>query len=177
MKKSIRLAKEREPVLWGELKPEGCYRIRHHAYCLFIIGHGEVYTFDNRDTESKNNAEETLSDLQKKEVLNPPVLDSDILLTEDRIDEIFGRFKEEYDICVALYKHVYPNWDDIIEIIKYPTVTSVTGNYIFDQFRNICKDNKPIPSALWFQKGFSSLNGKSVQDWYVRPSGIKLKGE
>jgi len=101
-----------------------------------------------------------------------------IKLDQEEVRALFRTSENQSDIVLALYKMVYPDWDDIKSIEGYPTINPKTNEEIFGMFRifdrNHCPDQSILRGALWFNKGFSTLKGSDVPEWTVDPTTAQV---
>jgi len=92
-----------------------------------------------------------------------------IKLDEQKIIELFKNEIHSADIVVAIYKMVFPNWDDIKTIEGWPTISPNTSRKLFSMFMTFDIKHHPdvIPGGAWMNKGFSVLRGENLIDWMV----------
>lgn len=95
-----------------------------------------------------------------------------IILDSNKIDEIFQENDHQIDVTIALYKLVYPNWNDITLVDGYPTINEFTSKYIMGKFIEFDKKYHPdvMNGGCWMNKGFSALYGESLKDWECIPA-------
>lgn len=94
-----------------------------------------------------------------------------VKLTKETIDEIFLVYQDQGEAVIALYRHVYPEWDDIELVGGYPKVSYATNEYIFGKFFELVGTHLNV----WFNSGFSCLDNR-VPDWMVERAPFTLKG-
>jgi hypothetical protein len=105
--------------------------------------------------------------------MEPIVVD----LTRETIDKIFEEAEDQGQYFVALYRAIYPNWDDIETVTEWPKISKETGVYIMQKAIDFDKVHHPdvINGGLWMNKGFSVDSLLMAQEWKVRQSPYTLK--
>ena len=96
-------------------------------------------------------------------------------LPQETIESFINDAETEVDAALALYKHVYPNWDDMQDIDGYPSVSETTGKFIMNALQEKFGKGKAL-LGVWFNKGFSTLK-PGVPDWQVLPAPYTLQEE
>ncbi|MBA7528378.1 hypothetical protein ES705_20561 [subsurface metagenome] len=91
-------------------------------------------------------------------------------LEKDVIDGIFEQAENQFDYWVALYRTVYPEWDEIRSIDGHPQVSTPTNEYLFEKAIAFDKKNHSGVQCggLWLNKGFECADG--LPDWKVMPA-------
>jgi len=106
-------------------------------------------------------------------------------LTKEQIDQVFEQAKEPADYVIGLYKIAFPDWDDIEQFHGFPEISKGTNAYIFQKAQSFDRDfyaikyandpnSRPMLAGLWFNSGFSTLDGDALPDWRVRTSHVKV---
>lgn len=108
-------------------------------------------------------------------------------LTKEQIDQVFEQAKEPADYVIGLYKLAFPDWDDIEQLHGFPEISKDTNAYIFRKAQdfdmkfyakkyanNPSSRPQPMLAGLWFNNGFSSLDGDALPDWRVRTSHVEV---
>ncbi len=97
-----------------------------------------------------------------------------MFLNIDDIQNLFASKTNQWEVLAALYKMVFPYWDQITELNGYPEINSNTWDDIADFFIAFDRIHHPdvIPGGSWVNKGFaiddSLLNGEvSTQNCIV----------
>jgi len=69
-----------------------------------------------------------------------------------------------------IWKMVFPDWDRIDHIDRWPTISMKTARYIMERFILFDRAHHPevIAGGLWMNNGFSSRD--DVEDWFVDTS-------
>ena len=96
-------------------------------------------------------------------------------LTKQKIDDIFQNAEIQSDYWFSLYRHVFPEWDNIESIDGHPRTSKNTSNYIFDKAIAFDKENHPkvISGGLWMNSGFGSKD--DMKDWEVNFNECNIK--
>ena len=104
--------------------------------------------------------------------MNPITVD----LTQEVIDKIFEDAEDQCQYFVALYRAIYPNWDNIQSVPEWPQISEPTANYIMQKAIGFDKVHHPnvINGGLWMNKGFS-VDPEMTKLWKVRQSPHTLK--
>lgn len=91
----------------------------------------------------------------------------------------------ESDALVALYRMLYPQWEDIEKIgddaQPWPACNSKTWKEICRVFQDLTNrlnqarryDKQVMPGAVWMNNGFTQ--DETLKDWWVKPATVKLK--
>jgi len=74
------------------------------------------------------------------------------------IDACFRGKHHQTEVLLALYRKVYPMWDDIKTIDGYPKVDDETHMYISGRFIAFDRKHHPdvMPGGAWLNQGFGS---------------------
>ena len=99
-----------------------------------------------------------------------------IQLDERTVDQLFKDNGHQVDVALAIYKMVFPNWDDIVSIDGWPSVNSSTANKLMGKFIKFDRVNHPTVFAggLWMNKGFSIAESPNdLRDYEVDLSTVK----
>jgi len=101
-----------------------------------------------------------------------------IKFTKKIIDDIFAQHTHQSNVVVALYKLVFPDWDNIKQVHGWPSAGKELNKYIFKKFTTFDKKHHPdvFSSGLWLNNGFSTLD-KTVPDWSVTADDISVEYE
>lgn len=91
---------------------------------------------------------------------------------------------EQYGL-VALYKMVYPEWDDIERIDGHPVCNVYTWKIICSWFQELtgrlnkdrAYDKQVMPGGAWMNTGFSGQRDSAVplKDWEVQRASFAMK--
>lgn len=97
-------------------------------------------------------------------------------LSPQTIDNCFKDKTNTDDVLQALYKLVFPDWDNIVSIKGWPTITRQTNEYIFQKFVDFDKEFHPdiFPGGAWFNQGFSTMEAGTMRDWTVDISRCEI---
>ncbi len=98
--------------------------------------------------------------------------------TEDMkayIQALFEACENQSEIIIALYRMVFPDWDNISKIHGYPVVGIELWKFIARQFQNFDRKHHPnlMPGGCWMNQGFSS--DPELDQWEI--SFAKCKTE
>src|ERR1035437_8468956 len=98
------------------------------------------------------------------------ILKSDIDAILDT-DPTTRRFAHQSDAIVALYKLIYPDWDQIDHINGFPQCHPATGEYIMLKFIAFDRVNHPnvINGGLWLNNGWGTIGNKDLHEFEVAP--------
>lgn len=90
-----------------------------------------------------------------------------IQLTEAAVLACFENADDQQDVLVALYRLVFPDWDDIERLDGHPAVNDRTWTAICRLFIEFDQAHHPnvLAGGLWLNSGFSS--GHKLGDWEV----------
>lgn len=96
-------------------------------------------------------------------------------LTKETIDKVFEQFDHQTDVCIGIYKLVFPNWDNIEKVDGWPSISKNTNEYIMRKFISFDRIHHPdvIKGGIWLNYGFSSLNN-NVPDWMVDDENVNI---
>ena len=89
-------------------------------------------------------------------------------LDKEQVEACFAA-TDQADALIGLYKLVFPRWDDIAQIDRWPTCNAFTWKAICNLAMAL--DTKYHPSVmaggLWLNNGFSSSDGEHLANWQV----------
>lgn len=100
-------------------------------------------------------------------------------LTLEAIDAIFEAHDHQADVCEALYRLAFPDWDEIKSTDGWPGVGKEAGLYIIQKF--IAFDRKHHPAVLngglWMNRGFSTYDGAvmGLGPWELSTDNCKVE--
>ena len=99
-----------------------------------------------------------------------------MLIDKKDVDKIFDESTHQSDVCIALYKLVFKNWDNIIKIEGWPTIGKKGGEYIMSKCIDFDSKHhkKVLKGGLWMNKGFSTLSSEDLDDWEVDLSSCQI---
>ena len=97
-----------------------------------------------------------------------------VKLTSDMIDECFKDKTHQHDVIIALYKIVFPQWDDIEKIEGWPRVNKLTWGHICTKFFEFDKQHHPTVMAggCWMNSGFGSDD--TLPNWKISMDGVNV---
>ena len=97
-----------------------------------------------------------------------------VKLTEKMIDECFEGKTKQSDVIVAIYRIVFPRWDEIEKIDGWPRVNKKTWGNICHKFFEFDKTHHPTVMAggCWMNSGFGSDD--SLPDWKADLDGVSV---
>ena len=93
-----------------------------------------------------------------------------VKLPKETIDAIIEGSESQSDMTIALYKHVFPDWDAIEHIDGYPLISLKTAKYILGKF----EEKGWSLLGPWFNSGFSSRKEYTV-DWVVNLEHVRVR--
>ena len=85
----------------------------------------------------------------------------------EQIDACFENVLHQYFVMVNLYRLIYPNFDEIDEIVGYPKCSESLSDYIFNKFIRFDQEHHPkvFSGGAWMNKGWArdeELEGYTV---------------
>ena len=105
-----------------------------------------------------------------------------IRLNEKAIKAVFETAPDQSEALLAIYRMVFPQWDQIKKIDGWPTCNKTTWVSICEMFMEL--DNKRnagvlpteriMPGGMWMNNGFSSRGGEQLKDWEVELCPVTL---
>ena len=96
-----------------------------------------------------------------------------MIITKKQVDEVFKKADNQQEVCIGLYKLVYPDWEKVKSINGFPKVARDIDLYIFDKFIRFdgMHHSDVMPGGLWMNRGFSI--DESLDDGVVIPAPVK----
>lgn len=96
-------------------------------------------------------------------------------ISKNQIDEIFADAEDQAEAFFGLYRLIYPNWDEIKQVIGYPKTSLELDCYIFDKFIELDREKHPgvLPGGLWMNRGFSTDD--KLKGNVVIPAKVKIR--
>lgn len=100
-----------------------------------------------------------------------------VKITTADVDRCFEGQSHQADVMVALYKLVYPNWDEIASVDGYPSMSKDISKHSWARFIAFDKEHHPkvMAAGLWMNSGFST--DQSLPPRTVMPCPVTMKGE
>mgnify|MGYP001600303347 CR=1 FL=1 len=97
-----------------------------------------------------------------------------VKLSAKQIDECFEGKTSQADVVIAIYRIVFPQWDEIQQISGWPRCNKNTGKYIWRKFIEFDQQHSAgvIAGGLWCNKVFGSDD--SIPDWKVSLDGVSV---
>src|SRR5438105_4423522 len=95
--------------------------------------------------------------------------------SKEAVEKIFEEAKSQEDYLVGIYRLVFPNWDDIETIHRWPSCNSETWGMICRMAMAWDELNCPevLAGGAWMNNGFSSDNNIK-QNWRVSTRKCRL---
>lgn len=92
-----------------------------------------------------------------------------------KIDECFANKSHQSEVLLALYKLVYPNWEDIVSIDGFPTAGRGIAEYIVRKFMAFDRKHHPnvVAGGLWLNNGWSS--DEHMDRWSINMETAKVE--
>ena len=95
-------------------------------------------------------------------------------LNAQEVKQVFEHAKSQEDYLVAIYKMVFPNWDEIKKIHGWPACNTNT-------WKQICrwamewdkKGTSAMAGGAWMNNGFSTDD--KLGDWEISMEGVTLE--
>lgn len=80
-----------------------------------------------------------------------------IKLDIEKVEELFIQYDNQYEVLLAIYKMVMPDWDDLESINGSPKVSLATWQEICSLFIDFDKKHHPevLAGGIWMNSGFS----------------------
>lgn len=90
-------------------------------------------------------------------------------LDEKKVKKLFEEKDNQADVLIELYMMCVDNFKDVLVIDGFPTVSRETNEKLFKLFMEFDKKHHPnvMPSGLWLNNGFSSLDPQDLENWEV----------
>src|SRR5262249_48325520 len=97
------------------------------------------------------------------------------------VDALFEQSTHQADVLVGLYRMVFPEWDAIAALDRWPQVNGKTWGEICRRFFAFDQKHHPgvLAGGLWLNSGFSGPDEAGLPDWAVdtSPCAITLRKE
>jgi hypothetical protein len=83
---------------------------------------------------------------------------------------------EQSDALIAIYKMVFPEWDQIEKFDGWPKCNKTTWQAICSLFMEFDRTHHAnvMPGGMWMNNGFSSHGGEHLKDWEVELCPVTL---
>jgi hypothetical protein len=100
-----------------------------------------------------------------------------IRLSAAAVQACFENQTHQGDVLIALYRLVFPDWDDIDQIEGWPSVNEKTWKAIARMSMDFDKVHHPnvMAGGCWMNSGFSTMHGAKLRDWEVSLQGIEVR--
>lgn len=103
-------------------------------------------------------------------------------LDKEKVNSLFEELPTCEDVIIALYKRVFPEWDNIEKVNGWPRVNKETANQLCNRFmekqRKLNKSRHPneqiMPGGMWLNNGFGCSDSEHLNDWEVDTSEVEL---
>ncbi len=111
------------------------------------------------------------------------------IMTSDVIDPLFEESEHQVEVALALYRLVYPDWDNIESIDGWPKAGVEVSAYLMQKFITFdrkhhghklygdVRDRGVMPGGLWLSKGFSTIGTEHLLPWEVERAPAVYKKE
>jgi hypothetical protein len=88
-------------------------------------------------------------------------------LNKEQIDAIFTSSNHQSEVCIALYRLAFSDWDQLKSIEGWPGIGKEAGLYITRRFMEFDRKHHPdvLNGGLWMNKGFSAHDGARLGPW------------
>ena len=100
-------------------------------------------------------------------------------LDKDAVEKLFAECTNQGDVLIGIYKLVFPNWDKIKTIHRWPSINKDTWKEIAGMFFKFDKDHHPdvMAGGLWMNNGFSTFDNEHLKEWEVDTATCKIELE
>ena len=100
-----------------------------------------------------------------------------IRLSEAAVRACFEDGTSQGDVLIAVYRLVFPDWEDIERIDGWPTVNDTTWKAIARLFMDFDKEHHPdvMAGGCWMNSGFSTVHGAKLRDWEVSLKSVTVQ--
>lgn len=80
------------------------------------------------------------------------------------------------DAIIALYKLVFPDWENIEMVDGFPECNRGTWKYIAEKFQRFDAAHHPnvMPGGIWLNNGWSAQNDE-LREFEIAPCPVKLR--
>lgn len=98
-----------------------------------------------------------------------------VTLTQADVDACFEGKDNQEDVIIALYKLIYPDWDDIAKIEGWTAAGHDLNHYIMLKFQVFDQLHHPkvLPGGAWMNNGWSTDRG--IPEWVVERNPVVYK--
>ncbi|MBU4352998.1 MAG: hypothetical protein KJ939_08030 [Nanoarchaeota archaeon] len=81
----------------------------------------------------------------------------DLKTLKEHIKAIFDKYQHQEEVLIALYKMVFPEWDQIDKVEGFPAAGNDLWQFICRCFQEFDRRNHPevMPAGAWMNSGFS----------------------
>lgn len=105
-----------------------------------------------------------------------------VMLSEERVKEIFDNAMDSSEAAIGLYSEVIPDITSskVEGIDGWPSVNKKTAKELIGKFIKLDIEVKRrdgrsfLSGGLWMCNGFGALNGEHLKDWEVSIDGVKV---
>jgi hypothetical protein len=95
-------------------------------------------------------------------------------VTKEQIDEVFQEAKKQKDYVLGLYHLAHPDWDNIREVVDFPSAGKEVSQYIWE--KALAWDRREVitfPGGAWLNVGFRE--DENLDPWEIAPGKVKYK--
>jgi len=98
-----------------------------------------------------------------------------IIITKEQIDAAFDAFDHQEHVFNALYKLVFPNWDEIEKVDRFPSIGKEASDYIWLRFIKFDREHHPdvMMGGYWLNYGFST--NEKLGPWEISTDDCRVK--
>ena len=92
-----------------------------------------------------------------------------VKLDEDAVQAIFESAADQADYLIGLYRLVFPHWDDIVSLARWPGCNDWTWKAICRLAMDTDKrlGVNAMHGGAWMNKGFSGHEHEDLANWEV----------
>jgi hypothetical protein len=95
-----------------------------------------------------------------------------MIITKEEVEQIFASSNHQVEVVEALYRLVFPDYDDITKLNGFPEAGERLSKLIWDKFFQFDFTHHPgvMPGGRWMNNGFST--NEDLGEWEVDAGGI-----
>jgi len=96
-----------------------------------------------------------------------------MIITKEEVERIFASAIHQVEVVEALYRLVFPDYDDIVKICGFPEAGEKLSKLIWQKFFEFDRKHHPdvMQGGRWMNNGFST--NKDLGEWEVDASGVQ----
>ena len=96
-----------------------------------------------------------------------------MIITQGQVEQIFASSTHQVEVVEALYRLVFPDYDDVAKINGFPEAGPKLSKLIWERFFEFDRKHHPevMQGGRWMNNGFST--NKELGEWEVDASGVQ----